>query len=77
MVLILGFCILIANTYAYANSDPTYWKGYPSYETLTIEENKSLEVIKEDLIFDFNSDDDTDYRDYNSMYGRVTARYTI
>ncbi|SNS36492.1 hypothetical protein SAMN05446037_1008162 [Anaerovirgula multivorans] len=73
---ILMFCILATPTFAHANAGPTYWKGYPSSGILTIEENSSIEVEKEDLIFDFTRDEYLDHN-YYSISSRVTAKYTM
>lgn len=75
-ILVLLFYILMMGTYTYANSGPTYWRGYPSYETLAIEENSPIEVEREDLIFDFTNNESLEYNDYH-ISSQVTAKYTM
>ena len=72
----LIFCILMTSTFTYANSGPTYWRGYPSYEILTIEENSPIKVLNEDLMFDFTKDEFLEYNGYH-MPAQVTAKYTM
>lgn len=74
--LILILCILFTNTAIYANSGPTTWRGYPSSEILSVDENSLIEVEKEDLIFDFTRDLDIKHASY-SLSGLVTAKYTM
>lgn len=75
-ILALIFCILTTSTFTYANSGPTYWKGYPSSEVLAIEKDSPIEVKREDLIFDFTKEQYLKHHAY-SISGRVTAKYTM
>ncbi|WFA10042.1 hypothetical protein [Tissierella sp. Yu-01] len=59
-----------------ANSGPTYWRGYPSLEVLAVDENSTIKVENEELIFDFSKEEYLDYHDY-SLSGLVTARYAM
>lgn len=61
---------------AYANSGPTYWRGYPSLELLSVEENNPIVVEKEDLIFDFSREEYLEHGSY-SISGLVTAAYRM
>lgn len=71
LILIFSF-----TTVANANSGPTYWRGYPSMEVLSVDDNSSIIVENEELIFDFSKEEYLDYHDY-SLSGLVTARYTM
>lgn len=58
---------------ASANSGPVYWQGYPSMDTLLIQEDSPIFVEKEDLTFDFSDDE---YNSY-TISGEVTADYRM
>jgi len=74
---ILVLILLITTTpIVYANSGPTYWRGYPSLEVLSIEENSPIEVENEKLIFDFSKEEYINKGDY-SLSGLVTAIYKM
>lgn len=74
--LILILSILFTSTAIYANSGPTTWRGYPSSEILAVDENSPIEVVNEDLIFDFTKDENIKHASY-SLSGGVTAKYIM
>lgn len=65
--------ILTFSTIALANSGPVFWQGYPSWETMSIDENSPIVVNNEELVFDFSEGDHLDYR----ISGDVTATYQM
>ena len=79
--LISTVMILSFPAFIFANSGPTYWEGRPSSQILSIDQNTSITVEKEDLIFDFSVNDDPETRDlYGEGYtlgGKVTASYQM
>ncbi|MGI6485987.1 MAG: hypothetical protein ACOX15_06715 [Tepidanaerobacteraceae bacterium] len=54
----------------YANSGPVFWKGYPSANIMSLDENSPILIEREDLIFDF-SNGAFDY----TINGKTTANY--
>lgn len=60
----------------HANSGPSYWRGYPSLETLAVEKNSPIEVESEKLVFDFSKEEYINKGDYN-LSGLVSATYTM
>lgn len=56
-----------------ANSGPVYWRGYPSFNILSIEENSTIRVDKENLVFDFSNGQETAH----TISGKVTASYEM
>lgn len=60
----------------YANSGPTYWEGYPTFELLSIEKNSPIVVENEDLVFDFSKKEYLERADH-SISGLVTATYQM
>ena len=76
IILALIFIILISSVSVYANSGPTNWKGAPSSEILTIDENSPIIVENEDLLFDFTKEEHTSYIRY-IMSGLTKAKYTM
>ena len=76
-IFIITLIILISFVnLGYANSGPTYWKGHPSLEILSIKENSPIVVENEDLIFDFSKDEYLERGAY-SISGIVTATYKM
>jgi len=74
---ILVLILLITTTpIVYANSGPTYWRGYPSLEVLSIDKNSPIEIENEKLIFDFSKEEYINKGDY-SLSGLVTAIYKM
>ena len=67
--------IILGTAFAHANSGPTYWSADPSMETLTIDKDSPIKILKEELVFDF-SDEFID-RGHNSISGLVTANYKM
>ncbi|NLX77997.1 MAG: hypothetical protein GXZ01_11640 [Clostridiaceae bacterium] len=58
---------------SFANSLPSYWEGYPSYEVLSVDENSPIEVKSEHLLFDIS-----EFKEYRyTITGRVTAAYEM
>ncbi|SET61084.1 hypothetical protein SAMN05660297_02916 [Natronincola peptidivorans] len=64
---------LLVSSIGYANSGPVFWQGYPASDIMLIDENSSIEVQSEELIFDFSDSDDFSY----TIGGRVTATYQM
>ncbi|QOY35427.1 hypothetical protein AWH56_022515 [Anaerobacillus isosaccharinicus] len=60
-------------TMVLANSGPVYWDGYPSSDSLVIDDNTPILVESENLIFDFSVRDEFSY----SINGQVTATYEM
>lgn len=56
-----------------ANSGPVYWDGYPSSDSLVIDDNTPILVESENLVFDFSVRDEFSY----SINGQVTATYEM
>lgn len=56
-----------------ANSGPVFWKGYPSSEIMSVEENSPIRVEKENLVFDFSDSDHSSH----TISGKVTATYKM
>lgn len=76
-IFIIILIILVSSVnLGYANSGPTYWDGYPSCEILSIEEDSTIVVENEDLVFDFSKDEYLDHSSY-SISGLVTATYRM
>lgn len=76
-IFIITLIILISFVnIGYANSGPTYWKGYPTFEILSIKENSPIVVENEDLVFDFSKKEYLE-RDDHSISGFITATYTM
>lgn len=73
IILILLFTFISG---AYANSGPAYWRGYPAIEVLSIEENSTIEIENEKLVFDFSKEEYINKGDY-SISGLVTATYKM
>lgn len=65
--------IILNPVLAMANSGPTYWQGYPNSEILLIDKQSPIEVIREDLLFDFTGEDNNGH----SIDGQVTAIYEM
>lgn len=61
------------SSFAFANSGPVYWQGYPSSGIMSIDKNSQIIVEKEDLYFDFSNYDNSDF----SINGKVTAVYEM
>lgn len=59
--------------FAYGNSGPVIMPSYPSSEMVTVEENSSIEVINENLTFDFTSVE----KIYDTENCNVTAEYEM
>ena len=57
-------------TTIFANSAPVYWEGYASYESMIIDENTEIEILNEDLTFDFTEG-------IYDNHGIVTAKYMM
>lgn len=74
-IITLILLILISNT-AIANSGPTYWKGYPTFEVLSIEKNSPITIENEDLVFDFSKKEYLEHGNH-SISGLVTATYRM
>jgi hypothetical protein len=73
-----SFCIVIVATlvsisFAYANSGPTYWQGYPSSDVMSIDNHSPIEVVSENLTFDFSNEKGYSF----SMEAMVTAEYEM
>src|SRR5690554_2160442 len=70
---IMVVCILLLWTsLVSANAGPTYWKGYPSWESMSIHENSPIGVTKEELIFDFSQGERM-----GAAQGEVKATYQM
>lgn len=67
--------VIMITAFVHANSGPTYWSADPSMETLTIDKDSPIKILKEELVFDF-SDEFMD-RGHNSISGLVTANYKM
>jgi hypothetical protein len=72
-VVIFFSVILSFPTAVFANSGPVFWRGYPSSEVLSVEDNSPIVVQNENLIFDFSSVDNVSY----TISGKVTATYNM
>lgn len=74
LISIVVIIVLFFNfIFAYGNSGPVIMPSYPSSEMVTVEENSPIEVINENLTFDF-SNVETIYDTENS---NVTAEYEM
>ena len=71
--ILLTVVTLSSPTVVFANSGPTYWKGYPSSDIMLIKENCPITVKNENLVFDFSDDDNSGY----TIDGKVTATYKM
>lgn len=58
-------------TVGYANSAQVYWEGYLNGEVLVLEEHSPIQVLREDLSFDFKDGE------YDSIEGNATASYRM
>lgn len=72
-VLMLLIIYLIAPPMAWANSGPSFWRGFPSSEVLTVDRECPIEIASEKLSFDFSDDSIHDY----TIWGKVTAAYEM
>lgn len=71
VILILLLIVILYPVKALANTGPVTWYEYPDISLMTIDENTSIVVEKEDLHFDFSEDISTGF----SMVGKVSAKY--
>lgn len=58
---------------ASANSGPTFWRGYPSSDVMSIDPDSKISVKGENLLFDFSGSGIEHY----SIVGKVTAAYDM
>lgn len=72
-IILIMICILLFNTIVYANSAPTYWTDYPSTGIMAVDKNTPIEVLKENLLFDFTMDYENSY----SPSAKVEAVYEM
>ena len=70
LILSVVLISLGVQTTIFANSAPVYWKGYASYESMVIDENTEVEILHEDLTFDFTEG-------IYDNHGIVTAKYMM
>ena len=73
IIFLLALLHLTVPQIAYANSGPTYWKGYPSSEVLAVDRNCPIKVESEKLSFDLSDDNGYD----NTIWGKVQASYEM
>ena len=73
VLIVVLICIFLFNIIAYANSAPIYIPDYPSIGIFSVDENTPIEVLKENLLFDFTEEDDNTY----SPRGKVSATYEM
>ncbi len=76
-IFIITLIILISSVnLGYANSGPINWRGNPSLEILSVDENSPIVIENEDLIFDFSKDEYLEHSGY-SISALVTAAYRM
>ena len=71
--LLVIMAILMNSIIGYANSGPVTWFQYPDISVVTVDEDTSITVTKEELSFDFSDDTHADY----SLEGKVSAKYEM
>ncbi|NLC11468.1 MAG: hypothetical protein GX767_04355 [Firmicutes bacterium] len=72
-VFLAAALLFILPAAAAANAGPTYWPGHPSATIMSVDAHSPISVEREDLIFDFSEQIDSDY----TLGGRVTASYEM
>lgn len=72
-LIIIGILIFSFSTFAFANSAPVYWQGYPSSDLMAVDKDSLIEVTDEHLTFDFTGNNDSPH----SIAGKVTAAYEM
>ena len=73
VLIVVLICVFLFNIIVYANSAPIYMPDYPSIGIFSVDENTPIEVLKENLLFDFTEEDDNTY----SPRGKVSATYEM
>jgi hypothetical protein len=73
VLIVVLICIFLFNIIVYANSAPIYMPDYPSIGIFSVDENTPIEVLKENLLFDFTEEDDNTY----SPKAKVSATYEM
>jgi len=71
---IISAALILSSAAAYANSGPVYMPEYPSSEIMAVDKNSPIEVINENLIFDFSGSAGRYLDSYECM---VTAEYEM
>lgn len=71
--IVVLICVFLFNIIVYANSAPIYMPDYPSTGIFSVDENTPIEVLKENLLFDFTEEDDDTY----SPKAKVSATYEM
>lgn len=73
VLIVVLICVFLFKIIAYANSAPIYMPDYPSIGIFTVDENTPIQVLKENLLFDFTEEDDNTY----SPKAKVSAAYEM
>ena len=73
VLIVVLICVFLFNIIVYANSAPIYMPDYPSTGIFSVDENTPIEVLKENLLFDFTQEDDDTY----SPKAKVIATYEM
>lgn len=74
IAIIIFFAVMFSDfIIAFANSGPTFWRGYPSSDIMSIDPDSKISVKGENLVFDFSH---SDYS-YYTISGKVTADYDM
>ena len=76
-IIMITVLLLVQPVIVFANSSPTYWKGYPYSEVLLVDENSPIAVKQEKLTFDFNESFQEESRIGFSPTAKVTAEYEM
>lgn len=74
IVIVIFFAVMFSSfIIAFANSGPVFWKGYPSSDIMSVDNDSKISVKGENLVFDFSDIDDSNY----TISGKVTAAYDM